>query len=291
MRHTVYGHLQKWWCAEPEGPVMVCLRICVCIVAMLRTTVAAGETAIEQGYNYMYNLQFDNAHRSIAQYETSHPDDPLGLVSDAAAYLFSEFDRLHILQSEFFVNDTYILNSSKQHPDPSVKARFDEDLSKAQRLAGFQMKKPTEQSNAIFAETLRLGLRADYLSLIEKRNFAALAEIKKARELAQQLLSGYPKCYDAYLAIGVENYLLSLKPAPIRWALRMSGAETDKQNGLEKLRLTAEHGHYLMPYARLLLAVAALRDGDRNKAPELLGWLASRYPHNNLYHEELAKLH
>ena len=70
----------------------------------------------------------------------------------------------------------------------------------------------------------------------------------------------------------------------------MSGAETDKQNGLEKLRLTAEHGHYLMPYARLLLAVAALRDGDRHKARELLAWLATEYPHNRLYRDELAKL-
>jgi hypothetical protein len=262
-----------------------------CAAAVFPGAAAAGETAIEQGYNYMYNLQFDNAHRAIAQYETSHPDDPLGPVSDAAAYLFSEFDRLHILQSEFFVNDNYILNSSKQHPDPAIKARFDEDLTKAERLAGLQMKTSSAQPNAMFAETMRLGLQADYLSLIDKRNFAALAEIKKGRELAQQLLSRYPKYYDAYLAIGVENYLLSLKPAPLRWALRMSGAETDKQNGLEKLRLTAEHGHYLMPYARLLLAVAALRDKDQKKARELLGWLAAQYPHNDLYHQELAKLH
>jgi len=276
---------------NPKSPVMTCFRICVCVIAAFGATTAAGETAIEQGYNYMYNLQFDDAHRVIAQYERSRPEDPMGPVSDAAAYLFSEFDRLHILQSEFFVNDANILNSNKLQPDPIVKARFDEDLNKAQRLAGSQMTTPGEQSNAMFAETLRLGLHADYLSLIDKRNFAALAEIKKARELSQQLLSGHPKYYDAYLAVGVENYLLSLKPAPIRWVLRVSGAETDKQSGLEKLRLTAEHGHYLLPYARLLLAVAALRDKDRKKARELLGWLAAQYPHNNLYHEELAKLH
>ena len=43
---------------------------------------------------------------------------------------------------------------------------------------------------------------------------------------------------DAY--IGVENYLLSLKPAPLRWFLRLDGAQTDKQRGIENLNATAE---------------------------------------------------
>ena len=239
----------------------------------------------------MYNLQFEDAHRVLAQYETVQPDDPLGPVSDAAACLFSEFDRLRILQSEFFVNDKRMLNLEKRQPDPAVKARFDADLNRTQRLAAFQLDIPGQRANALFSETLRLGLRADYLALIDKRGYAALAEMKKARGIAEQLLSEHPGYYDAYIAVGVENYLLSLKPAPIRWVLRVSGAETDKQNGLEKLSLTAERGHYLMPYARLLLAVAALRDGDQKKARNLLAWLAAAYPQNNLYREELAKLH
>lgn len=245
---------------------------------------------IEHAYTDMYSLEFTNAHEVLAKYETAHPNDPLGPVSDAAACLFSEFQRLRILQSEFFVNDSAITSSKELKPDLGVKARFDEDLDKTERLAAAQMRVPDERANAMFADTLRLGLYADYLALIEKRDLAALGEMKKARALAEQLLSQYPDCYDAYIAVGVENYLLSLKPAPIRWFLRATGAETDKQIGLDKLKLTAEHGRYLAPYARLLLAVAAIRDGDRRKARELLSWLAAQYPQNTLYRQELAKL-
>lgn len=152
------------------------------------------------------------------------------------------------------------------------------------------MQHPDERANAILAETLRLGLHADDLALIERRDFAALSEIKKARELAEQLVSDNPNYYDAYIAIGVESYLLSRKPAPFRWLLRASGSETDKQVGVNKLRLTAEHGQYLLPYARLLLAVADLRDGDKSDARNLLSWLAEHYPRNNLYRPELEKL-
>ncbi|HEX7363283.1 MAG TPA: hypothetical protein VF283_22565 [Bryobacteraceae bacterium] len=248
------------------------------------------ETRLDQAYNDMYNLQFDAAHRVIAQYKALWPLDPLGPVSDAAACLFSEFNRLHILQSEFFVNNQRFFNFETQRPDPAVRARFDEDLEKTRRLAALQLKSPEHRANAMLAQTLQLGLRADYLALIDRRNWAALAETKKARILARQLLAKHPQYYDAYIAMGIENYLLSQKPAPVRWILRMTGARTDKQRGIEELKLTAEHGHYLKPYARLLLAVAALRDGNRKKARELLGWLAARYPKNRLYRKELAKL-
>lgn len=246
---------------------------------------------IEQGYSDMYNLLFDQAHQTFKTYENARPQDPLGPVSDAAACLFSEFERLHILQSEFFLSDSSYLSANKRQPDPAIKRRFDHDLDEARQLAQAQLQQPDERDNAMFADTLRLGLQADYLALIERRDVAALGQIKKARELAQQLLATHPSYYDAYIAVGVENYLLSRKPAPIRWFLQATGSQTDKQTGIEKLRLTAEHGTYLMPYARLLLAVAALRDGDKNDARKLLSWLADHYPRNNLYREELAKLH
>jgi hypothetical protein len=58
----------------------------------------AQPTLIDAGYRQMYNLQFAEAHQSFEQWQRQHPTDPLGYVSDAAAYLFTEFDRLHILQ-------------------------------------------------------------------------------------------------------------------------------------------------------------------------------------------------
>jgi len=83
---------------------------------------------------------------------------------------------------------------------------------------------------------------------------------------------------------------LGLNPAPIRWILHIGGAQTDKVEGLEKLRITAEKGHYFAPFARLLLAVAALRDKDRNTASDLLSALSREFPGNDLYRKELARL-
>jgi hypothetical protein len=114
--------------------------------------------------------------------------------------------------------------------------------------------------------------------------------MKVARGMAEQLLAIRPDYYDAWIAVGVENYMLSMKPAPVRWLLKVGGGQTDRTLGIEKLKLTAEKGHYLLPFARLLLAVAALRERDKNQARNLLAGLAREFPNNPLYTQELARL-
>ena len=126
--------------------------------------------------------------------------------------------------------------------------------------------------------------------MIDKRDLSALASVKTSRGIAEKLLAIDPSYYDAHLAVGVENYMLSLKPAPVRWFLQLAGAQADRDIGVQRLSITAEKGHYLKPYARLLLAVDALRRRDTTRARELLADLSRQFPNNRLYAEELARL-
>jgi hypothetical protein len=260
------------------------------IVAILARA-APVETLLDTGYRQMYNLDFDAAHHTFAEYEHAHPDDPFGVVSDAAAYLFSEFDRLHVLSSQFALNDENFFTTSKPlAADPAIKRLFESELNKARELAAAGLRQSPPDPNAMLAVTMSYGLHADYLALIEKREFAALAEIKQARNEAEKLLSLYPTYYDAWIAVALENYLLSLKPAPVRWFLHVTGSQTNRQKGLDKLRLTAEKGRYLAPYARVLLAIAALRDHNSELARQYLQRLAAEFPGNPLYRQELARV-
>jgi len=274
-------------------PATFVLGLLIIIIACPQRSLAATSvdgTTLEAGYRQMYNLDFDSAHQTFATWERVHPEDPLGPASNAAAYLFAEFDRMHILESELFVDNAKFEKRAKLVPDPSVQTAFESELKRSEQIAGEILARSPENHAAIFAKVMVGGLRGDYMALVEKRNLAALSTLKNSRALAEKLIAQDPSYYDAYLAVGVENYLLSVNPAPIRWLLRLGGAQTDKEEGLAKLRLTAEKGHYLAPYARLLLAVAALRDHNRNQARELLSGLADEFPHNPLYRKELARI-
>ena len=242
------------------------------------------------GWLNMYNLRFTEAHRTFERWQEIHPDDSLGPASDAAAYLFSELARLGALESELFVDDTHFVNRQKLSPDPDVKLHFTQRIEQADRLANSALQKSATDANALFVKSLTCGLRADYAGLIDKQGFTALNYTKEGRPYADRLLKVNPDAFDAYLGPGLENYLLSLKPAPLRLLLRLTGSRIDREKGLAQLEKTSLHGYYFEPFAKLLLAVAALRDNQRDRARELLSGLHDRFPDNELYARELARL-
>lgn len=239
----------------------------------------------------MYNLDFSAAHHQFDLWEGAHPADPMGPVCHAAALLFTEFARLGVLESQLFIDDDKFDDRRKLTPDAQTKQQFQAQLDKADNLVAQALQKNPQDANAEFARVLSLGLRSDYAGLIEKRGFAAIRYTKQGRQLAEILLKQKPDAYDAYLAVGIENYLTGIKPAPVRWLLSAGGVETDKQQGIHDLELTAAHGNLLAPFARLLLAVADLRDKNNAQACSLLVGLSQRYPRNPLYKHELDQNH
>jgi hypothetical protein len=239
----------------------------------------------------MYNIDFAGAHDTFQSWQQLHPDDPLGPAANAAAYLFSEFDHLRILEFRLFTEDEGHRNARRIVPDYQIKAAFESELAKADRIAAEVLAESPENKNALFAQVLAAGLRGDYAGLIEKRNGPALDHLKASRTTAEKLIRIDPAYYDAYLAIGIENYVAGLRSAPVRWLLRMSGTQTDKEQGVAKLKITAERGLYLAPYAQILLAIAAVRDDDATTAIKLLSGLIREFPQNRLYRKELARLH
>jgi hypothetical protein len=246
--------------------------------------------SLDAGFRRMYNLEFEAAHTIFDKWEDMHPDDPLGPASSAAAYLFSEFDRLRILEMELFTDTKRLQKGRKLIPDPQVKSAFESKLAKADSIASDVLTLSPGEPNALFAQVLISGLRGDYAALIERRNKEGLDHLKSSRSTAEKLLAIDPSYYDAYLAIGIENYVVGLRSAPVRWVLRMSGAQTNKNEGIANLKITAEKGRYLAPYARILLAIAALRDNDPRTSRELLSGLVEEFPQNRLYRAELARL-
>ena len=151
-------------------PCLIALLLCLGTTA----SATAPSPRLEQGYRDMYNLDFATAHEIFVGWQVAHPEDPLGFVSDAAAYLFSEFDRLHVLQTELFTNDRSFDKRSKLPPDPAAKAAFNQALAKADQLVAQVLARSPQDRNAMFSEILADGLRSDYAALIEKRNLASL---------------------------------------------------------------------------------------------------------------------
>ncbi len=277
--------------ACPQRARRFLLQLALCL-ALATPAIAAPNypPAIDQGYRDLYNLNFSAAHTVFQQYSAAHPDDPLPVVSDGAAYLFGEFDRLHIIDVELFANQDLFDHRSKLTPDPAIRKAFDDRLAQAGRLADAALSRNPKDVNALYVKTCISGMQSDYALLIEKRDLTALNLSKQSSALSKQVLAVDPTLYDAYLAAGVENYMLSLKPAPVRFFLGLTGSSTNKDEGIRLLRIVAEKGHYLAPFARMMLAVADLRDHHPQEAKNTLMALSKEFPSNSLYQREIARI-
>lgn len=214
----------------------------------------------------------------------------MGPVSEAAGYLFSEFNRLGVLESQFYENDSAFDRRPKLSPDPAVRQQFQSAIERAETLARTRLARDPKDRDALFAVTLCSGLQADYAALIEKRNLASLHFTKQASTSAQQLLLVCHDCYDALIATGFSKYIIGSMAAPVRWVLRLGGLPADKQGGIADLQITAERGHYLAPFARILLAIAYVREKDKPRALQMLTGLQHDFPENTLFSREIARL-
>src|SRR5215475_3570481 len=84
----------------------------------------ASVSALDRGFAGLYNLDFGGAQQDFAAWQRMHPEDPMGPVSEAAGYLFSEFNRLGVLEAQFYENDAAFDKRPKLTPDPALHARF-----------------------------------------------------------------------------------------------------------------------------------------------------------------------
>ncbi|MDP9263202.1 MAG: hypothetical protein M3O85_02655, partial [Acidobacteriota bacterium] len=179
---------------------------------------------------------------------------------------------------------------NKLSPDPLIHDRLEAALGRSEELARKRLAGSPQDAEALLAMTMVYGLRADYAALIEKRNLASLRYSREASAWAEKLLAVQPDNSDAYLATGVHNYIIGSLAAPWRWILKLGGFSGDKQKGMADVERAAQHGRYLAPFGRILLAIAYVRDKDLPRAREMLVGLNRDFPRNPLFPREIARL-
>jgi hypothetical protein len=245
---------------------------------------------LDVGFHLMYELRFEEARAQIGAYEKAHPDDPVGAAAEAAAYLFEEFNFQGVLTSEFFLDDAKLLGGVSGPPDKKLVSAFVGANNRARALAQARLRTKPGDLDALLAVTWVDGMQADYESLINKRQLASLSLSRRAENEAKELLKVAPDMGDAYVAIGIANYITGSLPSIKRFVLWFGGIHGDRQRGMEQLQMAVQQGHYLQTLAKVMLALASEREHQPDRALSLFSDLSRDYPQNANFARELALL-
>jgi hypothetical protein len=258
--------------------------------ALLRMEAVPSAPLLDAGFRDLYELNFQGARAKFRSYQQMQPCDPLGKAAEAASYLYEQFNAEGVLTSEFFLDDAKLLGGVDGSPSENRNEEFLRANRRAREIAEQGLQSNPQDTRGLLVITLTDGMESDYLALIEKKQFASMSLIRRAKHEADDLLAVDPSAQDAYVALGVSNYIVGCLPAYKRALLWFGGIHGNRALGIEQMQLAAEHGHYLQPFAKILLALAFEREHQPDRARMLLADLAREFPANPLFARELALL-
>jgi len=244
---------------------------------------------LRAGFDLLYEQKFTAARDAFSQWASAHPDEPFGETAIAASYLFEELYRQNVLTSEFFLDEKRFLRGIDGQPDAETMKQFRAAVARARQLSSSRQKKDPNDGEALFALTLTAGMESDASTILEKKHLDGLKHMKEANKYGKQLLAEYPDTNDAYVALGIANYVIGSLNGGERFALWFGGIHGDKKLGMEQVTKTTESGRYLQPFAKITLALAARREKQPTLATKLLLELKEQYPNSTLFAAEYAK--
>jgi hypothetical protein len=243
---------------------------------------------LDHGFAELYKLNFQGARAEFLSYEQAQPGDPLGKVAEAASYLYEEFNEKGVFTSAFFLDDSKFLGGVDGKPSENRNDAFMGVNQQARQMAQGLLSTNPRDAHGLLVLTMADGMESDYDTLIEKKQLAGLSMMRRAESEATLLLSIDPSAQDAYLALGASNYVIGSLPGYKRLFLKIGGVHGDKQRGIELMQQAADHGHYLRPFAQILLALGYEREHQFDRARVLLADLTAEFPENPLFAHELS---
>jgi hypothetical protein len=248
-----------------------------------------GPGPADHAFQRLYNFDFAGSLSILDAAAASDPQNPLIGSVRAATFLFMELNRMKILETRFFMNDDNLVDgSSRNVPDPAVRAKLFAALDHARKLAKARLATSPDDVDGLFALCMSASVETDYTALVERRTWRSTKLAPVALEPARKLLARTPPFYDAYVSFGTLEYIMGELPFFVRWFVHIDGIQGNKRRGIEDLKLAAYHGRYYAPFARILLVVVSLREKKIADAEELLTALVRDFPENPVLRKELA---
>ena len=276
----------------------LCFLVAVSVRAQDEPAAQAGVTVeadpadalLEAGFHQLYELNFTGAREHFLSYQKMKPGDPMGKAAEAASYLYEEFNAKGVFTSEFFLNDNKLLGGVEGKPSANRNDAFVDSNREAREMAKEWLKTKPNDPHGLLVLTLTDGMESDYDGIIEKKQLPALNMMRQAEREANALLAIDPDAQDAYVALGASSYIIGCMPGFKRAFLWFGGVHGDRTKGMDEMQMAAEHGHYLRPFAKILLALACEREHQMDRARKLLTELAAEFPANPLYAHEIELL-
>jgi tetratricopeptide (TPR) repeat protein len=260
-----------------------------------RAQAGPGSTSAEfdrlraEGNDAVYNLEYKLAREKFERMVKLAPDHPAGYIYLANNLWLEWLNSSRRLSSSLYNGDSFYQQDAEEDQfDPKRDKEFNDYLRQAIGIAKARAQKNPQDTEALYYQGAALGLRAGY-SVTVKRSFRrAIGDANASIQIQKKVVKLDPNYSDAYLSIGLYEYVIDSLPFVWRTLARLAGLKGSKSKGIEHLELATQKGRFASDDARVILIGIYSREKQPEKALEVISYLANKYPRNYLLAVERA---
>jgi tetratricopeptide (TPR) repeat protein len=238
------------------------------------------------GYEALYNLDYESARKRFREMIQLAPDDPAGAQCMAASLWVEQLNESWELKATLYSTKAY--TEGKRKIDSAQVAEFRKWIRRTKTLAEAKLRGNPRDVQALYFLGAAEGLDAAYAAAVERKYRSALSSGSDAVDRHKEVLKLAPDFRDAELTIGLQNYIVGSLPLPLKVIAGTMGVRGSKKRGLETLERVSVEGHWARDLARTLLVDLYKREKRWKDAVATARVLAERYPRNYLFKLQMA---
>lgn len=250
---------------------------------------AAFEAARREGVDFLYNLDYVSAKARFDEMVRLDPDHPAGYYYLATAKWLSILNSMRRLQTGLYTDDSFFAGSSDEI-DPQQEREFRQLVSRSILVSKARLRENSRDIEALYFQGAAYGMLAGFEATVARRFKSALDNAKRGVERHKKVIKLDPNFGDAYLSIGLYDYVIGTLPWLIRYGLKLVKVSGNKRKGLDSIQKALSNSRYGNEDAKVVLITLYRREEENEAALALLDELIAKYPLNYLHRLERAGL-
>ena len=260
--------------------------ILVCVTTVVGQSPPNLDTLRTEGYEALYNLDYEGARRRFQKMIDLAPDHPAGPQCFAASLWIQQLNESWELKSTLYSDKVY--TNSKSKVDQRKVEEFRKWTRRTKQLAEARLRRNPRDVEALYFLGAAEGLEAAFSAAVERKFMSALRTGADAVDHHRKVLELSPQFHDAELTIGLQDYVIGSLPLPLKMLAGTIGVRGSKKRGLKELERVAAEGQWGRDVARVLLVDLYKREKRWDDAIAMARELSERYPRNYLFKLQMA---
>lgn len=244
----------------------------------------------------LYNIDYATARAKFEEIRKIQPQHPAGDIYLATTIWLEHLNKSRRLQTGLYSDDSSFYAGAENakednegdEVDSAVDRAFRDRMASAKTKALALVARNKNDADAQYFLGAYYGVMAGYEASVARKFFAAMRNGSRSVDAHEKVLKLKPDYYDAYLSVGMYDYIVGNLPFVYKALATLAGVRGNKSRGIERLQMIIAKDAATADDARVMLLAIYKNEKRFEEALTLLQQLNSKYPASYLLKLETA---